>query len=97
MNALRDSDGSPQGRDRNGFDGVAAVMLTFSDQEKEVLQARIDALEAALKPFAAAADDLDDAHQNGVSIWEAPAAISIDAGDLRSAKSLLTPTGDGRT
>ncbi|WP_156359912.1 hypothetical protein [Sphingomonas sp. Leaf10] len=51
--------------------------------------ARIEALEAALRPFAEAADDLDDKHRDSSPIWEAPAALGIDAGHLRDAQKLL--------
>jgi len=49
---------------------------------------RIAALEDALRPFATAADDLDDNHSG--HIWEAPAAMNLTAEDLRAAARLLT-------
>lgn len=43
----------------------------------------------ALRPFAEAADDLDEKHHDSTDIWEAPAAMSIKAGHLRRAAALL--------
>lgn len=48
-----------------------------------------DGLREALKPFALAADDLDDQHGERSDIWEAPAAMSITAGNLRAARAAL--------
>ena len=45
-----------------------------------------DELLEALKPFADAAEDLDEAETG--SIWERPSAMSIDASDLRRAAKL---------
>lgn len=47
------------------------------------------ALRAALKPFAEAADSLDDEHKDGGDIWESAAAMTITPGDLRSAAKLV--------
>lgn len=64
---------------------------------------RTEALEAvakAARPFAIAADDLNDETQDRSEIWEMPAAMSITAGDLRRVKAWLaaldgTPPDDG--
>ena len=48
---------------------------------------RIKQLLAALKPFADAADELED-KQHG-AIWESPAAMCITANDLRNCQILL--------
>ena len=53
---------------------------------------RIAALEAALRPFSIAADDLDERHGDHADIWEAPAAMNITAGHLRQAAA-LSPSG----
>ena len=53
--------------------------------------ARIAELEAALRPFAEAADDLDEHADDKHHIWEAPAAMGITAGHLRAAKKVLPP------
>ncbi len=60
---------------------LAALDLTLLD--------RLEACEAALRPFAEAADDLDEHHLDNSPIWESPCAMSIDAGDLRRARSAL--------
>jgi hypothetical protein len=46
----------------------------------------------ALKPFAEAADNLDDAHNDRFDIWESGAAMSITAGDLRRAAKAYAAT-----
>lgn len=56
-----------------------------------------DAAVALLKPFAEAADDLDDKHGDGSPIWEAPAAMSIDAGHLREAARFLATLTEGNS
>jgi chromosome segregation ATPase len=48
-----------------------------------------DEARAALKPFAEAADDLADTHKDHMDIWEAPAAGSITAGNLRAARAIM--------
>lgn len=49
----------------------------------------IKRLREALKPFADAAENLEDTHHDGAPIWESAAAMSIAAGDLRTAAKLL--------
>jgi hypothetical protein len=39
----------------------------------------------ALKPFALAAEDLDERTHDWSEVWEMPAAMGITAGDLRNA------------
>jgi len=48
----------------------------------------ISELVAAIKPFADAADDLDEYHGDHAHIWESPAAMSILAVDLRRAHAV---------
>lgn len=42
-----------------------------------------------IRPFAEAADDLDDHHPDSSPIWESSAAMSINARDLRAARDFL--------
>lgn len=69
-----------------------AILATLSTQT-EVMEA----MASALEPFAEAAECLDDDHSDGSPIWEASAAMAIDAGNLRRARTALTQyrkTGD---
>ena len=50
---------------------------------------------ALLRKFAAAADDLDEDHPDNCNIWESPAALGIDAGDLREARRLIETYSPG--
>ena len=59
----------------------------YTKAELEAAEARIAALEAALKPFADAADELEDKEYG--AIWESPAAMCITASDLRNCQRLL--------
>lgn len=49
----------------------------------------IEKLRGALKPFAEAAEDLDDNHPPQADIWESSAALDITATDLRKARVML--------
>jgi hypothetical protein len=51
----------------------------------------------ALKPFAEAAENLDDSHNDRFDIWESSAAMSITAGDLRHAHKLYAALSSGKT
>lgn len=53
------------------------------------LSARIEALEAGLRPFADAAENIEDTQRDTSEVWEHPAALCITLGDLRRARSLL--------
>ena len=53
------------------------------EAEIAALKARLAAAEAALRPFAWAAEDLDD-NESG-ELWERPAAMSIECANLRAA------------
>lgn len=55
----------------------------------EAAEAERDALRKALEPFAEAAEDLEDDHRDNSPIWEAPAAMGIDARHLRAARKAL--------
>lgn len=65
----------------------------------EAADARAAAVEALLRPFAEAAEDLDDDHLDRHDIWESAAAMGITAGDLRAVLRALAPAvkeqGDG--
>lgn len=67
-----------------------------TDQDRDVAyqairEARL--LVDILRPFAEAADDLDEADKDGSHIWESAAAMNITAGNLRAARdALLTRT-----
>jgi hypothetical protein len=54
-----------------------------------------DELEA-LKPFAQAADDLDESDRDEAHLWEHPAAMNITVGNLRRAAALVK-RGEERT
>lgn len=56
----------------------------------EQLEAEVRRLREALKPFADAAEDLDDAHRDDSDIWQAAVGMSIFAGDLRAARATLS-------
>ncbi len=77
------------GEDPRCFRHGEGTMWAKENPDLCALYERYTDLRAALAPFAAAADDLDDAHSDNNGIWEAPAAMSITAGDLRHAASLL--------
>lgn len=46
-------------------------------------------MEKALRPFAAAADDLSEDHWDELDVWESPASGSINGGHLRAARQVL--------
>lgn len=79
--------------ERNARLAAAAPQLARQciDQAATIaqLQQRVEEMRELLRPFADAADDLDDKHRDGSEIWEAPAAMSITAGDLRRAALTL--------
>ena len=65
------------------------------DESADALQAkdaRIAALVAALKPFADAAEDLDDTDADRYAIWEHGASMNITIGDLRAARAAVGET-----
>lgn len=66
-------------------DDIIAATITPLLGTIEALAADNARLRARLKPFADAADDLDDARRDGSEIWETSAAMSITAGGLRGA------------
>jgi hypothetical protein len=69
------------------FQNAARTLSAERDSWKE----RAEAAEAALKPFAGAADDIDDTTPDRVDMWENPAAMNVTAGDFRRARSLVQP------
>lgn len=58
---------------------------------------RIAQLTQALAPFAAAADDVDDAALDRSRIWEMPCAMNITVGDLRTALRMVGHVGRAPT
>jgi hypothetical protein len=55
----------------------------------EADEAERDKLKAALKPFADAAESIDDTVPDRAEMWEAPAAMETTAGDFRRARQAL--------
>ncbi len=66
---------------------AADLQALLSDNA--ALRAERDEAVVLLKPFAAAADDLDEDMGDLANIWEAPAAMNLDAGHLRAALTFL--------
>lgn len=62
----------------------------YSDELTTLSQAAaaITALEAALKPFAEAAESIDDDVPDRAEMWEHPASMQVTAGDFRRAASI---------
>lgn len=74
----------------------APALWLFIDHEQIALIAlarRAQRMEVALRPFAEAADDLDDDAKDRHEIWENPAAMSITCGDIRRARAILSEPG----
>lgn len=69
--------------------GRGIVLVPAADSSAEQLrttaEAQIQALEAALRPFAEAMACLDERDDDDRSLWETPAAMELKAGDLRRA------------
>lgn len=65
----------------------------LADQRATQAERQRDELRKALEPFAEAAESLDDETSDHDHIWEQPAAMSIDAGHLRTARALLANQG----
>lgn len=62
----------------------------MSDASQDDLQAELEKLRDALKPFAEAADSTDaNDDYSSASIWEHPSALDITIGDLRRARRAL--------
>jgi hypothetical protein len=74
-------------------DATLCGELQEATARRHEMPARIAELKAALKPFADAADDLEDEHIGG-NIWESPAAMDITAGDLRAARAAMEKKND---
>ena len=58
----------------------------------ETAEAQRDKLKEALKPFAEAAESIDDTVPDRAEMWEAPAAMETTAGDFRRARQALGDT-----
>lgn len=89
-----------RGREATVLEGeCACCVLTRAQCADTVAQIEIGRTQAErqrdeavglLRPFAEAADNLDERTRDHDDIWEQPAAMSIDAGNLRDARTLLT-------
>lgn len=68
------------------------------DQLDELIasRTRLSTMQAALEPFAAAVDDLDEHDSDGEHLWESPAAMSLSTGDLRRARAALSQKDGGK-
>ena len=71
------------------FDRVWSETCAAADRATQAERQR-DELRKALEPFAEAAESLDDETRDHDHIWEQPAAMSIDAGHLRAARTFLS-------
>jgi hypothetical protein len=69
----------------------AKVMSDFTEERRlyHAERQRVADMEAALAPFAEAAECIDNPERDEVEIWEHPAAMCITIGDLRRARKLL--------
>lgn len=56
---------------------------------RAIAESKLAKAHEVIRPFAEAADDLDDAHADHSSIWEAPAAMNIRGADLRAARVFM--------
>lgn len=86
---------------QQGYGGVSLEQhyIILNKEMQKILDARetslaklneyVISLEAALRPFVDASENLEDDHDNNSSIWESPAAMTILAGDLRFACKAL--------
>jgi len=84
---------------RERFERGHQARLDRGEQTRRATTAEAALVKArtALEPFAEAADNLDDNHADGSPIWESPAAMGIDARDLRAAREALkTGEDNGR-
>lgn len=69
--------------------------IATTKERLAALQAKVEAMEGALRPFSDACDDLADDHRDNSPIWESYAAMGIDAGHLRAARAALSQTSGG--
>jgi len=66
-----------------------ADLFREADAALAAKDTELSKLREALTPFADAAENLEDDHKDSSPIWEAPAAMSIDAKHLRAARAAL--------
>ena len=71
------------------FEGRKAWADNISKAASKInkMQDEIEKLRAALKPFADAADDLEEGETG--SLWDRPAAMNITCDDLRNSQLIL--------
>lgn len=70
--------------------------LSLGDEAADLIEQLVgdrDRSVEALRPFAEAAVNLDEDHRDHIDIWDAPAAMSIDAGHLRAARAIVDGAG----
>ncbi|QTC88060.1 hypothetical protein [Brevundimonas pondensis] len=77
---------------RSAYCAAESDAMTLRKRATQAERQR-DELRKALEPFAEAAESLDDETGDHDHIWELPAAMSIDAGHLRTARALLANQG----
>lgn len=70
-----------------------AKFITEAREHVPALLSERESLLAALKPFADAAENLDDWTPDHATVWESAAAMTISAGELRRAAALTTKEG----
>lgn len=68
--------------------GDSGIRLTEADCMREAA-AEISRLREALKPFAKAAEDIDDNNHDRWEMWEHPASMNIHVADMRRARTAL--------
>lgn len=57
----------------------------------QYLASATDGALAALKPFADAAEDIDDSEPDNREMWEHPASMAVTVADFRRARTALNP------
>ena len=84
------------GRLRDAIDGEDYLAIAYNQEHAraQALAQENAKLREALRPFAEAAESIEDhdpAYRDGDHLWESPAAMALMAGDLRRAAALLQP------
>jgi hypothetical protein len=69
--------------------GLSFTPKLTTHLEPHPAEAQRDKLREALKPFAEAAESIDDTVPDRAEMWEAPAAMETTAGDFRRARQAL--------
>ena len=69
-------------------DAIGSKLADAESRATSAEQERDEALER-LKPFAYAAESLDESHLDRMDLWESPSGLEITAGHLRAARDLV--------